>query len=114
MCRCCSIQPPEPGINDVLHWPGSGLLMLGMDQPNIEASAEAALLHAGCRAHRVLHASRPCERVHPPWRALYVNCERSDMADRARCSVRLTYSVPPHALAVMQVDGGQETPCSMA
>ena len=34
-----SIQPPEPGINDVLHWRGSGLLMLGMDQPNIEVSS---------------------------------------------------------------------------
>ena len=31
-----SIQPAEPGINDVLHWPGSGLLMLGMDAPKIE------------------------------------------------------------------------------
>ena len=31
-----SIQPEKPGINDVLHWPGSGLLMLGMDAPKIE------------------------------------------------------------------------------
>jgi ribosome biogenesis protein ENP2 len=36
-----SIQPQAPGINDVLHWPGSGLLMLGMDQPKIEVRARA-------------------------------------------------------------------------
>lgn len=32
-----SVQPPEPGINDVLVWPDSGLIMLGMDSPRIQA-----------------------------------------------------------------------------
>lgn len=32
-----NLQPQEPGINDVLHWKDSGLLMLGMDAPRIQA-----------------------------------------------------------------------------
>ena len=32
-----SVQPSEPGINDVLVWPDSGLMMLGMDSPRIQA-----------------------------------------------------------------------------
>lgn len=37
-----SVQPTEPGINDVLVWPDSGLMMLGMDSPRIQAWASAA------------------------------------------------------------------------
>ena len=52
-----TIQPPEPGINDVLTWRGSGLLMLGMDQPNIEArtrrpSLACPALSSGTRVHK--------------------------------------------------------------
>ena len=32
-----SLQPQEPGINDVLHWKESGLIMLGLDSPRIQA-----------------------------------------------------------------------------
>ena len=32
-----SLQPQEPGINDVLHWKDSGLIMLGLDSPRIQA-----------------------------------------------------------------------------
>ena len=32
-----SLQPQEPGINDVLHWKDSGLIMLGLDAPRIQA-----------------------------------------------------------------------------
>lgn len=31
-----NLQPQEPGINDVLHWKDSGLIMLGMDAPRIQ------------------------------------------------------------------------------
>ena len=31
-----SLQPQEPGINDVLHWKGSGLIMLGLESPRIQ------------------------------------------------------------------------------
>jgi hypothetical protein len=37
-----SVQPAEPGINDVLLWPDAGLLMLGMDAPRIQARRPAA------------------------------------------------------------------------
>ena len=36
-----SVQPAEPGINDVLVWPDSGLMMLGMDSPRIQARTRA-------------------------------------------------------------------------
>ena len=32
-----SLQPQEQGINDVLHWKDSGLIMLGLDSPRIQA-----------------------------------------------------------------------------
>lgn len=32
-----SLQPQEPGINDVLQWKDSGLIMLGLDAPRIQA-----------------------------------------------------------------------------
>ncbi|KAK9846298.1 hypothetical protein WJX81_001159 [Elliptochloris bilobata] len=38
-----SVQPAEPGINDVLVWPDSGLMMLGMDAPRIQAYFVPAL-----------------------------------------------------------------------
>lgn len=36
-----NLQPQEPGINDVLHWKDSGLIMLGMDAPRIQAFTPA-------------------------------------------------------------------------
>ncbi|KAK9809324.1 hypothetical protein WJX73_004781 [Symbiochloris irregularis] len=38
-----TIEPPEPGIMDVLLWPDSGLLMLGCDSPHIQAYFVPAL-----------------------------------------------------------------------
>lgn len=32
-----NLQPQEPGINDMLHWKGSGLIMMGLDAPRIQA-----------------------------------------------------------------------------
>ena len=47
-----SLQPQEPGINDVLQWKDSGLIMLGLDAPRIQAwpymhgPADAPFWHA--------------------------------------------------------------------
>lgn len=50
-----NLQPQEPGINDVLHWKDSGLLMLGMDAPRIQARPSAH--------HPAAHAETPAMMV---------------------------------------------------
>ena len=54
-----SLQPQAPGINDVLHWKGSGLIMLGLDAPRIQACP--LLLHPSLSpAGAPVHASLVC------------------------------------------------------
>ena len=33
-----SVQPQEPGINDVLLWPDSGLIMMACEAPRIQVT----------------------------------------------------------------------------
>jgi len=62
-----SVQPAEPGINDVLLWPDAGLLMLGMDAPRIQARRPAA--RQACSADRNLKLrARAATAAHRLWR----------------------------------------------
>ena len=52
-----SLQPQEPGINDVLHWKGSGLIMLGLDSPRIQVvplPGHRILIITGSRFYSIL------------------------------------------------------------
>lgn len=52
-----SLQPQEPGINDVLHWKGSGLIMLGLDSPRIQVvplPGHRFLITTGSRFYSIL------------------------------------------------------------
>ncbi len=39
-----SIEPPEGGVNDVLVWPGSGLIMVGGDTTRVRGLACVVVL----------------------------------------------------------------------